>query len=225
MNWLTKKAEKSFHFYTSVTLKELTSKRARTLRELVELIKEVPGSVIYYHTHVFLQRQQRISPEPPNAFAYWVSTALGEYKLGEKLASIEICESRTIRELREKLITMIEEHLFETKESPRHAPEGREFEFIKAHSFVLPTPYVAHNLKEFTEILEKITIHSLYFHIFEAKLRIERGTNDFSFWIDTSIGLSELAKVIASLDPYSYTMEGLRNDLIKITKDWCTKNG
>ena len=32
-------------------------------------------------------------------------------------------------------------------------------------------------LKEFTQILEKITIDSIYFHIFEARLRLEKPTN------------------------------------------------
>ena len=222
MSWWTKKAVNPFQFYTSVSLRELVGKKARNLRELVEIIKEVPGSVMYYHTHIFLQKHQSLSPEPPNDFAYWVGHVLGEYKLGEELAAIDICEFSAIRELREKIITTIEKHLFESKESLRYAPHDREFEFIKAHSFVIPTGHSARNLKEFTMILEKITIHSIYFHIFEARLRLEKGVNDFSFWIDTSLASPELAKIIAGLDPYTFTMEGLRRKLIKIVKNWCT---
>jgi len=223
MSRWTKNAKNPFHFYTSITLKELTGKKARNLRELVELIKEVPGSVIYYHTHLFLQRHQSFSPEPPNAFAYWVSNILGEYKLGEELASIDICEFSTIRELREKIIKIIENHLFETKLPARCAPEDMEFEFIKARSFVMPSGFTVRNLKEFARVLDRITIHSIYFHIFEARLRLEKGVNDFSFWIGTSAGAPELAKIIASLDPYSFTMEGLRRKIIGVVTDWCSK--
>ena len=222
MSWWTKKAKNPFNFYTSVKLRELTGKKARNLRELAEIIKEVPGSVIYYHTHVFLQRRQRLSPEPPNAFAYWISRALGEYKLAEEVAAIDICEFNTIRELREKIIATIENHLFESKEPLRYAPEGMEFDFVKAHSFIMPTGFKAHNLKEFEMVLEKITIHSIYFHIFEARLRLEKGINDFSFWIDTSLGAPELGRIIESLDPYTFTMESLRRKLIDIIRDWCT---
>ena len=222
MNRWTKKAKNQFQFYTSVKLRELTGKRARNLRELVEVIKEVPGSVIYYHTHGFLQRRQYLAPEPPNAFANWISRTLGEYKLGEEVASIDICEFNTIRELREKIINTIENHLFETREPLRYAPEGREFEFIKAHSFIAPTGFEARNLKEFAMVLEKITIESIYFHIFEARLRLEKGVNDFSFWIGTSLDAPELAKAIAQLDPYTFTMEGLRRSLIDSVKNWCT---
>ena len=223
MNKLTQKAKHPFQFYTSVKLRELTGKKARNLRELVERIKDVSGSVIYYHTHVFLQRHHYISPEPPNDFAYWASNILGEYKLGEELASIDICEFSTIRELREKIISTIENHLFETKAPLRYAPDQKEFEFIKAHSFVMPTGFTAHNLKEFIMILEKITVHAIYFHIFEARLRLERGINDFSFWIDTSLGFPELGKVIASMDPYTFTLEGLRRKLINVVQSRCAK--
>lgn len=223
MNRWTKKAKNPFQFYTSIVLKELTSKRARSLKELAEMIKEVPGSVIYYHTHLYLQRHQSFSPEPPNAFAYWVSNVLGEYKLGEDLAAIDICEFSTIRELREKIITTIESHMFETKAPLRYAPEGREFDFIKARSFVMPTGLTARNLKEFAEILDKITIRSIYYHIFEARLRLEKGVNDFSFWMGTSANAAEVAGVISSLDPYSFTMEGLRRRIINIIKAWCDK--
>ncbi|MBL7157792.1 MAG: hypothetical protein ISS92_06525 [Candidatus Omnitrophica bacterium] len=222
MNWWAKKALNPFQFYTSVKLREVTGRKARTLRELVEIIKEVSGSVVYYHTHVFLQRHQNISPEPPNDFAFWVSSTLGENKLGEELASIDICEFSTIRELRERIIKTIENHLFETKEPQRYALQGKEFEFIKAHSIVMPAGFTAHNLKEFATILEKVTIHSIYFHIFEARLRLEKAVNDFAFWIGTSVGSPELAKIIESLDPYTFTGEGLRRELIKIINDWCT---
>lgn len=224
MSRWTQKAKHPFHFYTSVALKELTGKKARNLRELVGVIKEVPGSVIYYHTHGFLQRQHSFSPDPPNAFANWVSQTLGEYKLGEELAAIDICEFSTIRELRGKIVRVIENHLFESKESLRYAPPGREFEFIKAHSFVFPTGFTAHNLKEFEMILGKVTSSSIYFHIFEARLRLEKGVNDFSFWMGTSAEAPEMAKKIAGLDPYTFNMESLRRKIIDIIREWCNEN-
>jgi len=224
MNWWTKRAKNPFQFHTSVHLRELTGRKARNVHELVENIKEVSGSVIYYHTHVFLQKHQYLSPEPPNDFAYWVSQVLGEYKLAEELTSIDICEFSTIRELRERIIRVIEKFLFENKEPLRYAPKGREFEFIKARSYVIPTGFKARNLKEFSMILDKITIHSIYFHVFEARLRLEKGINDFSFWVDTSLGTPELAELFSSFDPYSFTMEGLRRKLINIVSGWCAKN-
>ena len=210
-------AKEQFRFYTRLHLSELTGLRASTLSQLLGLIKEVPGSCIYHHTHRFLQQHQYLSPEPPNDFAYWVSGVLGENELGERLASIDTVQFSNIRSLREKIIETIEDYL---KSNPlaklRFASEGEEFHFIKSVSFVLSTKYVVGDLAEFLEILKKITIDSIYFHIFEARLRLEKQTNDFSHWIETSIGDKELADKISRLDPYTRTLEGLRNTLIGI---------
>lgn len=213
------KAKEPFIFYTRLHLTELTGLRASTLSQLLELIKEVNGSSIYHHTHRFLQQHQYLSPEPPNDFAYWVTNVLGEDRLGEMLASIDTIQFSTIRGLREKIAQTIEDYL---KENPlaklRFASEGDEFHFMKTVSFILPTNYIAHDLKEFVEILSKTTIDSIYFHMFESRLRLEKGTNDFSNWIETSIGDKKLADKVSKLDPYTYTMEGLRNKVINIIK-------
>ena len=95
----------------------------------------------------------------------------------------------------------------------RFPREGGEFHFKKAVSFILPTQYVSYDLREFAEILKRITIDSIYFHIFEARLRLEKGTNDFSNWIENSIGDKPLALSIARLDPYVYTLEDLRRTI------------
>ncbi len=67
---------------------------------------------------------------------------------------------------------VIQDFLAQTAMSVRH--RGNEFHFIKSISVVLPTSYVAHNLREFVGILRRISIGSLYFHIFEARLRLQR---------------------------------------------------
>jgi len=210
-------AKEPFRFYTRLNLSELTGLRATTLSQLVGLIKTVPGSCIYHHTHRFLQQHQYLSPEPPNDFAYWVSEMLGEDALGEELASIDTVQFSNIRSLREEIIKTIENYL-ENKPSSRlkFASQGEEFHFIKAVSFVLPTHYVANNVKEFVQILKKITIDSIYFHVFEARLRLEKETNDFANWIETVLGDKELADEIARLDPYTRTLEDLRNTLILV---------
>ena len=52
--------------------------------------------------------------------------------------------------------------------------------------------------------------------MFEARLRIGQGTNDFSNWLEDSLSEKKLANKIASLDPYTHTMENLRITLIKL---------
>jgi hypothetical protein len=195
----------------------LTGLRATTLGQLLALIKEVPGSCVYHHTHRFLQQHQYLSPEPPNDFAYWVTDILGEDELGEKLASIDTMQYPTIRSLRDKIAQTIEQYLNDSSFAKlKFARSGEEFHFIKSVSFILPTNYIVYDLKEFAGVLKKITIDSIYFHIFEARLRLEKPTNDFSFWIENSLGDKELADDISGFDPYTRTLEDLRKTLIRI---------
>ena len=211
-----KSSKEPFRFYTRLHLSELTGLRATTIAQLLDSIKQVPGSCIYHHTHRFLQQHQYLSPEPPNDFAYWVTEVLGEDELGEKLASIDTVQFSAIRSLRERIITVIGNHLDNNPSAgKKFAEEGEEFHFMKSVSFVIPTHYVANDLREFVEILKKITIDSIYFHMFEARLRLEKGNDDFSNWIADSIGNKELAKKISNLDPYTHTLEDLRKVLIE----------
>ena len=213
------KAKEPFKFCTRLHLSELTGLRATTLGQFLALIKQVSGSCIYHHTHRFLQQHQYLSPEPPNDFAYWVTDILGEDELGERLVSIDTVQYSTIRDLREKIASTIESYL---KDNPlaklKFARSGEEFHFIKSVSFILPTNYIAYDLNEFAEVLKKITIDSIYFHIFEARLRFEKPTNDFAFWIENSLGDKKLADSISSFDPYTSTLEDLRNKIIQIVE-------
>ena len=208
------KAKEPFTFYGRLHLAELTGLKASNLREFFELLKTVPGSCIYYHTHQFLQEHLFLSPEPPNDFAYWVSEVLGDAELGERLSSIDTIQFPTIRALREKMVAVIEEHLNNRPSAQqRFAGDSNQFYFIKSVSFIFPTEYVAHDLKEFVDILQKISSDSIYYHIFEARLRLEKETNDFSYWIKTSIDDAELANKISRPDPYTHTLEDLRKTI------------
>lgn len=210
-------AKESFRFYTRLHLTELTGERASNLEQLLKKTREVSGSCIYHHTHRFLQQHQYLSPEPPNDFAYWAREVLGEDELAERLASIDTIQYASIRALREKIISILTEYLkHHPKAGLRFAREEEEFNFLKAVSFVIPTHHIAANLKEFCEGLKNITLDSIYFHIFEARLRLEKGSNDFSNWIENSLGDRDLAARISRLDPYTYTLENLRKTIIKI---------
>ncbi|MBM4461853.1 MAG: mechanosensitive ion channel family protein [Chloroflexi bacterium] len=214
-----KKAKEPFRFYSRVHLKELTGLTAKNLQELATILKTVPDPIIYYHTHQFLEEHHYLTPEPANDFALWVRDALGNEVLGERLAAIDTFEFAALGALRERLVAIIEEHLTleaQYGDGHRNAPEGREFHFIKSVSAILSTPYVVRDLREFVEALRKISLGALYFHVFESRLRLSRGSNDFSIWIEESLGDKELAGEIARLDPYNYTLEGLRSSLIRI---------
>jgi len=210
-------ADAAFHFSASATLTIATNWRARDLAELAGHLREAPGAVVYYHTHHFLAQHHYLSPEPPNDFAYWVAAVLQEDRLGEQLAAIDLMQFRSLQVLRDRLVAMIEGYL-EARGELRTAPAGEEFHFREAVTFVVPTGQVAHDLAEFAVGMERAGFGSLTFHFFDARLRLERGENDFSEWLREALGEAALAAAVARLDPYTFTMEGLRQAVVRLVR-------
>ncbi len=204
----------AFQFMSKLDLTLLLGRKARNATELHAGLRDVPAMSVYYHTHHFLQQHHYLSPEPPNDFAYWVTNVLNDDVLGEQLASIDIMQFVSIEDIRQRFLTILEENL-QTAERKIDCPRGEEFHFMSCQTFVLPTPYSATTLQEFRDILEKISINVLYYHMFDARMRPELGNNDFSIWI-RDIGHPDLAEAIHALDPYSHTLEGLRKAVIKL---------
>ncbi len=203
------RAREPFRFYSRLTLTVLTGQRARDLGELLGHLRCAPDMVVYQHTHRFLQQHQHLVPEPPNDFAYWVTHALQDEELGERLAAIDTVRFDTLASLREALVSTISRCLGGIG-TPPTAPPGREFHFMRAVRFSLPTPHLAWDLREFLDGLNAVSISSLYLHVFEARMRPPFGVNDFSGWFAHDLGEKELAEAVGRLDPYTQTMEGLR---------------
>lgn len=203
-----------FYFKTKLDQPMLLGRKAWNLSELLSGIQSVPTASIYYHTHRYLRQHLFFSPEPPNDFAYWITEVLKEALLGEKISSVDIVQFGKLEDLRNTFVEILQAHL-ETAERSPTAPAGQEFHFMAVRTYVLPTPHVAQDLSEFRTLLKRVGIDSLYFHIFDAKLRLENGENDFSRWF-RDLGRTDLADKVARLDPYTYTLEGLQNMLIQL---------
>jgi small-conductance mechanosensitive channel len=210
-----KKAREPFYFNTQVHMAELTGLRARNLMEMTEILKKAPEAVIYYHTHHFLEDHQYLIPELSNDFAIWVKGALDYSVLAEKLANVNTIEFTSLGLLRDRLLNIIEKSAGQ-EAYQREAVPGREFYFLKSVSVMLPTSFAAHDLREFVEALRKISASSIYFHVFESRLRLGKGLNDFSIWLEVNMDEGELSREIARIDPYNYTLEGLRSALIQV---------
>jgi len=206
-----------FQFKTRFNLVELLGRKAGTIRDLLQGIREVPGSSIYFHTHRYLQQHHYLSPEPPNDFAFWTTSILGLNDVGERLASVDTIRYRSIKDLRQKYVELLEESLAAKRNSWPQCQEGTEFHFMSCRTFIIPLPAVAENAEEFAAILETVSINSLYFHVFESRLRLEKGENDFSNWFE-AIGRNELAASLSRLDPYTITLEGLRKKIVETVR-------
>ena len=205
-----------FHFHTKLDQTLLLGLRARTSAQLLEGIAQVPDASIYFHTHRFLEQHHYLSPEPPNDFAYWATHVLNDDVLGERLASIDLVQFNTIRDLRAEFLAILRAPRDGGQSAVAASPPGEEFHFMASRIFVLPTGYVARDISEFRSILTRVSISSLYFHMFDARLRLGEGENDFSRWFRDQ-GLADLAGQITGLDPYRHTLEGLRKRILVLS--------
>jgi small-conductance mechanosensitive channel len=209
-----KRAKEPFYFHTQTHMAELTGLKAKNLPEMIDILKKAPDSVIYYHTHHFPEEHQYLVPELSNDFSRWVRYALDNDALAERLANLNIFEYKNLDTYRDKLVATIENHAAQDHYQ-REAIKGREFYFLKSVSVILPTSYMARDLREFVEALRRVNAGSLYFHVFESRLRLRQETNDFSVWLGKSMDEADLSQEIAKIDPYTYTLEGLRSSLVQ----------
>ncbi len=204
-----------FVLYTERRLVLLTGRRARNLPELLEHLGQVSGASIFYHTHHQFLSHHFETPVFYNDFAAWTARALQEQRLAERLAGVDLLAFTSLRALREAIVAVIASHLEERSGPARECPAGDEFHFCESQSFMMPTGLVAQDERDFFVKLAQVTNVSLFFHFFEARLRLERATNDFSQWLRYR-GRPRLALAIDRLDPYAMTLDELRTQIIRL---------
>jgi hypothetical protein len=202
-----------FEFRTRLTVTKLTRRIATDIAGLAVHLRAVPPSVVFHHTHHYLVQHQELSPEPPNDFAHWVTTVLQEDELGERLAAVDTIRFASLEALQARLIEILDAYVA-SNDGRRSARAGEEFHFKDAVSVILPTGHVARTIPEFRTALERVSTASIAYHLFEARLRVGAEDNDFSCWLEREVDLPSVARAIRALDPYTYTLEGLRQVLL-----------
>jgi hypothetical protein len=207
-----------FIFYTERRLVLLTGRKASDLRELLAHLEAVSGASIFYHTHHQFLSHHFEKPVFYNDFANWVGRALQEQRLAEKLTAVDLLAFTSVRQVREAIAAAISGHLVESGGLVRQCPPGDEFHFCESQSFIMPTGIVAPDVADFFPQLPRVSNVSLFFHFFEARLRLERPTNDFSQWLRYR-GQEKAADRIDQLDPYLMTLDELRDRIIQVGRE------
>jgi len=203
-----------FYFYTSSTLVELTGEKANTLEELLTLLKECTGSAIFYHVFQSYRERHFAIEKYHSDFAQWISASLDEEPLAERLGALDVRDFTSIRELREAILRIIESHLREHPQC-RDRKGKTPFFFCQSVSIIMPTKYIAQDLRDFYQIFGSIGIRSIHYHLVEARLRLGIHTNDFSHWFRTSLNKEKLAKRLEDIDIYLHTLEEIREIILQ----------
>ncbi|HEY2233213.1 MAG TPA: DUF5752 family protein [Candidatus Angelobacter sp.] len=208
-------ARSPFYFNSASHLLRIGREKATTLMELLEAIRTCPESSIFQHTFQTLAEHHFISSGFSNDFSHWAFASCNEVELAERLAAIDVREFTSIAALRERLIHVIESYL---QKNPRAAGRAamEPFYLMASDLVVVPTPYVARNLEEFADGLHKVSIHAIYYHFIDARLRLKLNSNDFSVWLDKELDLPQAADKINRIDIYTSTLEEVRRGILKV---------
>jgi hypothetical protein len=210
-------ARSPFYFNSASHLLRIGREKATTLMELLEAIRTCPESSIFQHTFQTLAEHHYISSGFSNDFSHWAFASCNEVELAERLAAIDVREFTSIAALRERLIHVIESYLHK---NPRAATRAamEPFHLMASDLVVVPTPYVARNLEEFAEGLHKVSIHAIYYHFIDARLRLKLNSNDFSVWLDKELDLPQAADKVNRIDIYTSTLEEVRRGILKVVE-------
>ncbi|HEY6969280.1 MAG TPA: DUF5752 family protein [Candidatus Angelobacter sp.] len=208
-------ARSPFYFNSASHLLRIGRDKATNLQELLEALRTCPDASIFQHTFQTLEEHHFIREGFSNDFSHWAFAACNEVELAERLSAIDIREFTSIPALRERLIHLIDTYL---QKNPRAATRlaMEPFYLMAADLVVVPTPYVARNLEEFAEGLHKVSIHSIYYHFIDARLRLKLNTNDFSIWLEQELDLHAAGERLNRIDIYTSTLEGVRRSILKV---------
>lgn len=198
-----------FQFCSSASLEKLTGRKAHNLDELLELLKTCSSSSIFYHTFSAFRKLREVQTPYTNDFAVWIARHLNEDALAEKLLAIDLAEYDTIENLRSRIVELLEGYRSENSALfERRAAEP--FYLYSLVRFVYLTDKFAYNLHTFRQLLDTISIDSIYYHFIESRLQTQLRTDDFSRWMEETADHKELAERIRNIDINIHTLEELR---------------
>jgi len=203
-----------FYFNSAAHLLLIGRERANTLRELLDALGVCSDGSIFEHTFRTLQEHHFIQQGFSNDFAHWAYNDCSEIGLGEKLAGLDVREFTSIDGLRQRIVEIVEEHLWRNPQS-ENRPARKAFHFCAADTVVLPTAFSAHNLPDFIDALRQVPLTSIHYHFIEARLRLKLQSNDFSVWLEEGLGIPRLAALLNRIDIYTSTLEGVRRKLVR----------
>ena len=211
-------AEHPFLFTGCWELKEMVGRSARDEQQLLEAIEEIPLDSLSYHTHSFFLRHIYIAGPYPNDFATWAAIQVRDRVLGEKLGILNPYDFENLEALRTEIVNIIDEHLSRLQIIPR-VIYGEPFHFMQSRIIEVPTGLEARSLTEFRKILATVDTSAVYYHNFEAILRLGRKMGDFALWIEEQLNLPELAQKISKVDFYMTSLESVRHQIINLCNE------
>jgi len=212
-----RRAKEPFQFVAASYMIRVCGERAHTLGEMARHLRSVPDGSIFYHTFQSLESHHYTSFS--SDFAQWVMAACNEHALAERLAAVDLRDVVSLANLREVLASQIEQHLRENLHSADR-PAFEPFHFCEAVEVTVPLEARAYTLGELADGIRELSVQTLHYHLINSVLRLGLRNNDFSNWVEHSLGLPELAATLNQIDLYSHSLEGVRKQALRTLESW-----
>ena len=143
------------------------------MRELLDAIRVVPDAVIEHHMMRCALEDYFELYEFPNDLARWCWTVLCDNVLGEQLGLIDPYRQKSIGNLRDVLINVIEDRLWDMEHAP-WCRSGMELYFVESHLIAYDTGERVSTPAALMEAIERMSSRSLFYHVHDARRRTGR---------------------------------------------------
>lgn len=193
-----------------------TGRRAQTLRELRDILRDIHPGCVYHHFWGTLLRPQSSDREYNNDFAAWCRHSLHDNRAAERLAVIDPAEFSNLEDLRQEVIDVIDERLDET-ELMLFAQADQQFHFSRSIIVLFDTHRRLTHPTELVDALPELSVGSVFYHFIDARRRDPLGVDDFRAWL-TGLGPEHqaLCDALAEVDPYFDSLYILRERLAEL---------
>jgi len=209
------KAHEPFQFATASYLVRIGNQEAASLLELEQGIETCSDASVFYHTFQSLGRHHFLTEGFSNDFAQWVLGSCNRPVLAERLASVDVRDYVSLAELRSDLRRIVHDYC---EANPREATQSafEPFFFCETVEEKVPLGREASTLEEFRDGLKDLAHGSLQFHFITSRLRLHLRSNDFTQWLSTELGLTEVARKVDQIDIYTNTLDSARATILHL---------
>jgi hypothetical protein len=185
------------------------------LRELFEALRVVPDAVIEHHIFRSALEDHFELYEFPNDLARWSWDALGDHMLGEQLGLIDPYRHPSTQAVRDALLEVIEERLWDLDRVPWCRP-GLELHLVESRLVAYHTGQSFETAVAMAESLGRLPLRSLYYHVHEARRRTAGQTDDFSQWLENGGADAALVENLRKIDFYALNLSQLRTAIQEV---------
>jgi hypothetical protein len=179
------------------------------LRELFDALRIASDAVIEHHIYRCALEDHFELYEFPNDLARWAWDALGDHLLGEQLGLIDPYRHPSTQAVREALLDVIEQRLWDLDRVPWCRP-GLELHLVESRLVAYDTGLRFETPAALAEAIGRMPLRSIFFHVHEARRRTSGQTDDFSQWLEACGAEPALVEHLRKIDFYALNLSQLR---------------